>query len=112
VWLSKILEDLFRFWGFWVETTKTSGDQGVDLIIIKGGRRGAIQAKGYPGSTVGNKAVQEAHTGKTHYACDYAVVITNSTFTRNARELAGSVDCILIEGAQIPELIEGRIQLG
>lgn len=69
----------------------------------------AVQAKGYVGHTVGNGAIQQAHTGKTFYGCQSAVVITNSTFTVAARELAERLDCKLIDGSQIPDLIEGRI---
>jgi HJR/Mrr/RecB family endonuclease len=105
------LAAVFREHGYDVETTKTTGDQGIDLVITLADRRLAIQAKGYPGSTVGNSAVQEAHAGMTFYRCHGSVVITNSTFTKGARELAASVNCILIDGSQIPDLIRGRIRL-
>jgi len=105
------LADVFREWGYTVETTKVTGDQGVDLIVSKDGRRVAVQAKGYPSTTVGNKAVQEAHTGMTFYGCHAAAVITNSTYTAAAIELAERVKCTLIDGRQIPYLIEGRIRV-
>src|SRR5690606_15590833 len=54
--------EVFQAHGAIVETTKTTGDQGVDLIVIDGGRRCAVQAKGYDGS-VGNSAVQQAVAG-------------------------------------------------
>ncbi|HEU5115355.1 MAG TPA: restriction endonuclease, partial [Isosphaeraceae bacterium] len=97
--------------GFTVETTKVSGDQGVDLVATKNHFRIAIQAKGYPSSTVGNKAVQEVFTGMIFYKCDAAVVITNSTFTKSAKELADQVGCILIEKTQIYDLMSGRLNL-
>ncbi len=103
------LADVLREWGFQVALTKASGDQGVDLIASRAGRRMAIQAKGYPRSTVGNKAVQEAHTGMVFYNCTECVVITNSTFTAAAKQLALSVNCRLIDGDAIHDLIEGRI---
>jgi HJR/Mrr/RecB family endonuclease len=105
------LAAVFQELGYRVETTKVTGDQGVDLIVSKDGRKVAIQAKGYPGTTVGNKAVQEAHTGMTFYGCQAAVVITNSTYTSGARELAAKVGSILIERNQIPDLIEGRLRI-
>ena len=80
------LADVFLELGYKVETTKVTGDQGVDLVASKNGRSIAIQAKGYPSTTVGNKAVQEAHAGMGFYGCDVAVVITNSTYTSGARE--------------------------
>jgi hypothetical protein len=105
------LAEIFREWGFDVETTKTTGDQGVDLIACKAGLRIAIQAKGYPRTTVGNGAVQEAHTGMKFYRCQRCAVITNSTFTSSARQLAAAVGCSLIDGSMIPSLIEGQIRL-
>lgn len=107
----EFLAAVFQELGYRVETTKVTGDQGVDLVVSKDGRKAAIQAKGYPGSTVGNKAVQEVHTGKTFYGCQFAVVITNSAYTSAARELAAKVGCVLIEKNQIPELIEGRLRI-
>jgi hypothetical protein len=103
------LVEVFREWGYLVETTKTSGDQGVDLIVSKEDVRIAIQAKGYVSSTVGNSAVQEAHTGMTYYQCQQCAVITNSTFTAHARDLAARVGCILIDRTRIPGLIEGQV---
>jgi hypothetical protein len=102
---------IFVEWDYHVETTKVTGDQGVDLIVSKTGLRVAVQAKGYPGSTVGNSAVQEAHTGMKFYGCQRCAVITNSTFTSAARKLAEGVGCILIEHDMIPLLIEGKIKL-
>jgi hypothetical protein len=103
----RFLEQVFLQLGFTVETTKASGDQGVDLIATAHGKRFAIQAKGYPGSTVGNHAIMEAHTGMAYYRCHACIVVTNSTFTRAARDCAQAVGCRLIDGSQIPSLIRG-----
>ncbi|WP_422924711.1 restriction endonuclease [Singulisphaera sp. PoT] len=105
------LADVFRFWNYQIETTPVTGDQGVDLIVIKDGRRIAVQAKGYPNSTVGNGAVQEVHTGKSYHHCHVAVVITNSTFTRKCKELAAKVGCLLVDRNDLPTLIHGNIRM-
>jgi HJR/Mrr/RecB family endonuclease len=102
--------EIFRELGFQCHLTKSSGDQGVDLIASLGDLRLAIQAKGYAES-VGNKAVQEAHAGMTFYKCNRAIVITNSAFTSSAVELAVRLNCRLIDGAQIPDLILGKITI-
>ena len=70
-----------------VENTVASGDQGVDIIAKKNGKRYAIQCKRY-NSWLGNTPVQEVYAGKKYYDCDVAVVMTNSRFTASARELA------------------------
>lgn len=102
------LAEVCRELGYFVETTKASGDQGVDLILTGKGSRIAVQAKGY-GDSVGNGAIQEVHTGMIYYECDRCVAVTNSTFTSAAKELAAKVGCLLVDGSQIPDLIEGRI---
>jgi HJR/Mrr/RecB family endonuclease len=104
----QFLADVFHALGYGVQTTRGSGDQGVDLIVTGKGRRIAVQAKGYTGN-VGNHAVMEVVAGMTFYRCDSCVVVTNSSFTRHAQELAAGVGCRLVDGGEIPDLIEGRI---
>ena len=48
-------------------------------------------------------------TGTIFYDCQAAAVITNSEFTRAARELAARLGCLLIAGYQMRDLIEERI---
>jgi hypothetical protein len=102
------LADVFEELGYSVETTKTSGDQGVDLVVTGKGRRIAVQAKGYTGS-VGNKAVQEVYAGMKFYRCDKCVVVTNSAFTSGAVSLAKSVHCLLIDQYRIADFIQGKV---
>jgi hypothetical protein len=107
------LRDVFENLGFAVSMTKASGDQGVDLVAAKNGLKLAIQAKGYDQMvTVGNSAVQEAHTGMAYYRCDACAVITQSSFTNHAKELAKSIGCELIDGSQINSLIVGHVWFG
>lgn len=70
-----------------VTGTATTGDQGADLIAKKDGKTIIIQAKRYSGS-VGNKAVQEVISALSFYGGDEGWVMTNSMFTRSAKELA------------------------
>lgn len=70
-----------------VEVTPGSGDQGVDVIAVKDGKKYAIQCKRY-GQKLGNKPVQEVHAGKTIYGCSVAVVLTNNYFTEGGKEAA------------------------
>lgn len=79
-----------------VKVTKGSGDFGVDVIAHKHGKKYAVQCKLYTG-TVGVAAVQEAVAGKAMYRCDSAMVVTNSTFTKAAHELAAVNGVVLIE---------------
>jgi hypothetical protein len=102
------IADVFEALGFAVEKTKTTGDQGVDLIVRGKGKVIAVQTKGYKGS-VGNDSVQQVFTGMAFYRCGECVVITNSRFTRSAVSVAKRVSCRLVDGAQITSLIDGRI---
>jgi hypothetical protein len=77
----------FRAKGFSVATTPTSGDFGVDLLVGTLEGTMAVQAK-RSAHPVGIQAVQEVQAGKSYYGCLKAAVITNATFTQNARQLA------------------------
>ena len=80
-----------------VEVTPGSGDQGIDIIARRGGKKYGIQCKYYEG-TVGNKAVQEAFAGASFYDCDAAMVITNSRLTGPAKKLAEKLNVAVWEG--------------
>lgn len=79
-----------------VVVTKSSGDQGIDVTAYKNGKKYGIQCK-YYSQSVGNKAVQEAYSGAAFYKCDIAVVMTNNTFTKSAKELSESLGVLLWE---------------
>lgn len=88
-----------------VEVTQTSGDQGVDIIAVKDGLKYAIQCKNYS-SHVGNTSVQEVCAGKMFYQCQEAVVMTNSTFTFGAKELAKATGVLLWDRMILTNLIK------
>lgn len=83
----KFISKLFQKMGYKAYATQESNDQGVDVIAEKGDVKVAIQTKCYNG-TVGNSAIQEIVAGMKYYEADKAMVITNSTFTKSAVELA------------------------
>jgi hypothetical protein len=99
---------VFVMLGYQAKLTKRSHDQGVDLVVTGKGKTIAIQAKGYQ-SSVGNHAVGEVVAGMSFHGCDICVVITNSYFTPTAIKLAVANNCRLIDGSEIPRLIEGAI---
>lgn len=95
---------IFRQRGYKVKETCTSGDYGVDLLIKKDGITTAVQLKRYQ-ATVGLKAVQEAVAGMYYYKCDQSLVVTNSTFTKAARNLATANQCMLVGRDELAEWI-------
>lgn len=92
----KFLMYQFKAKGFSVDTTPKSGDFGADLILRKNGIKTVVQAKRY-GKTVGIRAIQEIIAAKTFYHADKAIVATNNTFTKNAKQLAFTSDVRLID---------------
>lgn len=88
-----------------VEVTQGSGDHGVDVLAEKDGISYAIQCKCYS-SNIGNAAVQQAHTGKTIYKKDIAVVLTNRYFTSQAIEEAEILGVKLWDRDKLNEFIE------
>ena len=81
--------------GYRVENVGSTGnDYGVDLIIRKGAKKIAVQAKRYKGK-VGVEAVQQIIAGAEYYGCKNRMVITNSYFTPAARRLAEKCNVVL-----------------
>ena len=92
-----------------VEVTVECGDQGVDILAVRGGKTYAIQCKNYA-DLVGNKAVQEAYAGAEYYGCDTPVVVCPTDFTIPARELAESTGVELWDGERLSHMmrVSGR----
>ena len=99
---------VFQHLGYQVEETPTSGDQGVDLIVIDRDRRIAVQVKGYYNS-VSNSAIQEVVAGMKLHRCSETCVVTNSRFTKSALELASANQCICIGEDKFQDFVFGRL---
>ncbi|MEZ4727657.1 MAG: restriction endonuclease [Caldilineaceae bacterium] len=81
------LQFLFEKLGFQTELTPPQGDFGADLILERDGLRTAVQAKRSAG-TVGVEAIQQVVAAMPFYECNRAIVVTNSYFSKRAKELA------------------------
>lgn len=88
-----------------VEVTRGSGDQGIDIIAYKDGVKFGVQCKCYS-ADIGNKAVQEAYSGKTYYNCHVGIVLTNRYFTRSAVDLAKSNGILLWDREYLLNLVK------
>lgn len=88
-----------------VQTTKASGDEGVDIIAYSNRKKIAIQCKRY-NNKVTNSAIQEVFSGKHFYNCQEAYVITNWYFTQNAINLAKKLKVKLIDRKSLFDLVE------
>lgn len=87
-----------------VRVTPGSGDQGVDVIASKDGIKYAIQCKNYA-SALSNTPVQEVTAGKQFYGCHVGVVMTNSTFSPGAIQLAKATNVLLWDRTKLLEFI-------
>ena len=99
-----VAEALVAF-GWQSEITAASGDQGIDVVASKNGKRLGLQCKLHS-AAVGNKAIQEAHAGKVYYRLDAAAVVTNANFTSSARDLATATGVWLLSHHDIPFVYE------
>lgn len=86
-----------------VKLTKRSHDYGIDILAELKGETYAFQCKLYS-KPVGVAAVQQVYAGYVYYDCDYAVVVTNQTFTRQAIALAESNGVLLWDGHKLNQL--------
>jgi restriction system protein len=99
------IAELFKILNYRIETTKSTGDFGVDLIISRNLIRTAIQAKRYA-ENVGITAIQEVVSGAIYYKCDNSMVVTNSYFSNAAKKLGANLGVILINRVELIKLIK------
>lgn len=81
--------------GWETRLTKKSGDQGLDVFVYDENYKVALQCKRYS-YPVGNSAIQEIHAAADFIGASHAVVITTSTYTSSAKELAEALGVILL----------------
>lgn len=93
-----------------VHVTQSSGDFGVDILANDEEASIAIQCKLYS-DPVGVHAIQEVVSGKCYYKRDKSAVITNSTFTTQAAELAKATGTILWDKMQVMKWELNLVQL-
>ncbi|PDY26990.1 restriction endonuclease [Bacillus cereus] len=99
------LEALFIKLGYKAAVTNGSHDFGADLIF-KGKNKIVIQAKRYGfKNKVGIKAIQEIYAAKAFYKANEAWVITNSTYTSSAKQLARACNVKLLDRSSLQEFI-------
>lgn len=91
--------------GWRAEVTPASGDQGIDVIMTRSGteNRFGLQCK-LSSRAVGNKAVQEAVSGRIFHQLDHVGVISNSNYTKSALDLAWEANVELYTIKDIPKI--------
>lgn len=92
-----------------IEVTPDSGDKGADVLAVApDGRLTCFQCKHYT-KNVGTGAIQEVLAAMRYYNCRQAAVITNSQYTRQARELAQQTGVFLMDHSFLAQMVENCI---
>ena len=85
----EFVSQMFKDAGYKATLTPKSGDFGADILLQKGDEKVVVQVKKYrPNHKVGVKEVAETIAAREYYQCQKAVVVTTSTFTSQAIQLA------------------------
>jgi restriction system protein len=100
----KYVAELLKSQGYSKVTLTERYDLGVDIIATKDGVRWGVQVKRYS-NMVKAEAVRQVVTALNKYNCQRSMVVTNSTFSRPAKVLADSNDCVLIGKDELAEWI-------
>ena len=104
----RVCKRLLESMGFTVETTKASGDGGIDLIgyntqpLLSG--KYIIQCKRYAGS-VGEPIIRDLYGVVTSERANKGILITTGHFTKSAISFAENKPIELMDGAQLKKLI-------
>jgi Holliday junction resolvasome RuvABC ATP-dependent DNA helicase subunit len=108
--------ELLRRMGFTAETTKATGDGGIDIVAgleapILGGKY-LFQCKCYSeGVLVGVSAVRDFYgTVTADQQAVKGVMITTSDYTNQAKEFAAQVNVELIDGEQLQRLVDRYVE--
>lgn len=100
------LKALLKELGYKSKVTNGSYDFGADLIMKRNNKKIVIQAKRYKYKNhISISAVQEVFAAKEYYKANEAIVITNSMFTKSAKELAAACNVKMYDRYKLSELI-------
>lgn len=86
-----------------LEITQDSGRQGIDIIGYDDSKRVGFQCKKCS-EEVGYQVVLGAYTGQVHYHLDEVYIITNSFFTKSAKELAKTTGIQLLDRTRLSNI--------
>ncbi|GAA2687115.1 MULTISPECIES: restriction endonuclease [Actinosynnema] len=102
-WTARLLE---RSGFLDVTVVGGAGDAGADVLAqAPDGGRLVVQCKRYgPNNKVGSEALQRfAGTARAYHGADYAVLVTTSSFTAPARDVANRVGIVLVDRVALAE---------
>lgn len=97
---------LCRRLGYSVETTPASGDEGVDLVLRRRGKKIVVQCKSHK-SPVGPAVVRELYGSMIASKADKAILACTGGFTSGVRNFAKGKPIELVSASGLVELADG-----
>lgn len=91
---------LYERRGYKAHMTATSGDEGVDLLLTKGGKTEVVQCKRYQG-TVGQPTVRDLYGTMLHNDAIAGALMTTGRFSKAAETWAANKPIQLIDGSDL-----------
>ena len=101
----QLIGEAFRRKGYYVIDTPEGPDGGVDLILVKDGKRNFVQCKHWRRQKVGVKEVRELYGIVTARHAYSGILVTSGIFTVDALAFADSCPIELIDGNDLVTLI-------
>jgi restriction system protein len=102
----EFVAELFEALGFAVERNGGSGDEGADLLVVRGGQRGVVQCKYHKGRGVIGSPELQKFLGTIHHTASHkGFFVTTRAFSLAAERFAATHPIELIDGPRLVELV-------
>lgn len=99
----RLCSNELRSIGWESQATQLSGDKGADVVATRDNIKIVLQCKKWQNS-VGVKAPMEAIAGRMYYKADFAFVVTNSTYTNDARDFSENTNVRLLHYSELKNI--------
>lgn len=103
----QLIADLWTRAGYLVEQRGGSGDEGVDLVLLRGSRREVVQCKRWRGD-VGAPVVRDFFGALMHDGAAHGFVVTSGRFTPAAQAFAVGKPITLVSGEALVGWVSGQ----
>lgn len=94
---------LYRQMGYRVESTPTSGDEGIDLVLKKSGKTTVVQCKSHQ-KPVGPATARELFGSMVAFRADDAVLACTGGFTRGVKDFVRGKPITLISATELARM--------
>ena len=99
------LANLYKRQGYHIESTPTSGDQGIDLILKKDDKTTIVQCKGHR-NPIGPAIARELFGSMTAFGADDAILACTGGFTRGVYDFVRGKPITLVSAKELAEMVE------